>query len=235
MNWNEFWEKFPAKFKSDDFLRQVGKTFHGETISPQQLQAIIAEIILKTGLTSDDIVLDVCCGNGLLTSIIAKECSFVTGVDFSRPLIDIARGSFGRENIRYFCLSALDINPAILQLSAPYTKVYMYEALQHFREDQFPAVLDALLSVAAPNAVFLFASVPDIEKLWSFYDIQHKEEYIQRMNEGNDPLGTWWSKAYIAETCDLLGLRCSFLPQDPCLHTAHYRFDFVCGRKGQAG
>lgn len=231
MNWNAFWDQFPAKFEKDDFLRQVGKTFRGETISSRQLQTIIAEIRSKTGLTSDDIVLDVCCGNGLVTSAIAAECRSVTGVDFSKPLIDIAQSSFKRENIRYFCMSALDIQPGKIALSAPFTKVYMCEALQHFCEDEFPVLLEALLNVTVQSAVFLFASVPDIEKLWSFYDIQKKEEHIRRMNEGNDPLGTWWNKAYIAETCERYGLTCRFLPQDPCLHTAHYRFDFVCGRK----
>lgn len=211
----------------------MGKTYNGKTISDQQFDTIIAEIIAKTGLKSDDIVLDSCCGNGLITSVIAAKCRSVTGVDFSRPLINIARDSFSRENIRYFCFSVLDINSGNLQLSKPFTKVYMYEALQHFREDQLPPLLEALLSVADPAAVFLFASVPDIDKLWSFYDIQHKEEYIKRMNEGNDPLGTWWNKAYIAETCEQYGLNCSFLPQDKCLHTAYYRFDFVCSRKKQ--
>ncbi len=231
MNWYEFWNKFPEKFEKNDFLRQVGKTYKGNTISDQQFSAIINEIMTKTKINDDDTVLDVCCGNGLITSAIATRCRSVTGVDFSCPLINTARDSFSRTNIRYFCLSALDINPANLQMSNPYTKIYMYEALQHFQKEQFPFLLDALLSVSDTAALFLFASVPDIDRMWSFYDIQYQEEYINRMKQGNDPLGTWWNKAYIAEICEQHGLNCCFSPQDKCLHTEHYRFDFVCSKR----
>lgn len=90
MDWQNFWTNYPSQFTKDEFFKQVGKTFKGQTISNTQFNIIISEVINKIGLRSNDFVLDLCCGNGLITSAIAKECQYVVGVDYSEPLIKIA-------------------------------------------------------------------------------------------------------------------------------------------------
>jgi 2-polyprenyl-3-methyl-5-hydroxy-6-metoxy-1,4-benzoquinol methylase len=113
VRWKDFWNTYPNRFAHTEFLRQVSKTCHGHPITQEQIQIIIDDIIRKLHLQARDHVLDLCCGNGVITSAIAKHCALVRGVDFSKPLIKIAREYHRAPNIRYYCMSVLDITPAV--------------------------------------------------------------------------------------------------------------------------
>ena len=91
MDWKSYWNQFPNQFAKEEFLKQVGKTVQGHPISEAQVSTLISDFAQKLELVSDDLVLDLCCGNGLITSIIASKCKDILGVDFSAPLIEIAQ------------------------------------------------------------------------------------------------------------------------------------------------
>jgi cyclopropane fatty-acyl-phospholipid synthase-like methyltransferase len=157
---------------------------------------------------------------------VAKKCQQVVGVDYSAPLIEIARENFGAPNARYCCLSAMDITSKNLELTAPVTKIYMYEALQHFTEEQLAPLIERLLALSSESAVILFASITHQRKLSKFYNTPELQQtYRKNRQRGALGLGTWWKKSVIRQTCSLYNLRCEFLSQPEELHTAHYRFD----------
>jgi 2-polyprenyl-3-methyl-5-hydroxy-6-metoxy-1,4-benzoquinol methylase len=225
MQWKEFWDQFPAKFKDTDFLRQVGKTVGGQPISAEQFGRLIQDIHNALELDSQDRVLDLCCGNGVITSAVASSCASILGVDYSAPLIDVARKHNKPANAEYFCASVLDSGLKRVA-RGPYTKVYMYEALQHFKESDLPILLNLLRDVTSPRAIMLLASVPDADRLWDFYDTPERQaDYRKRMSENREAIGTWWKKEKISQIASEHGLDATFLAQNPILHTAHYRFD----------
>ena len=226
MQWEDHWNSFPLKFERSEFLRQVGKTFHGQPISAEQLELLVADTVQKLDIEASDQVLDLCCGNGLVTSSVAKKCRQVVGVDYSAPLIEIARENFGAPNVRYYCLSALDTTPEKLEVSAPFTKIYMYEALQHFTEEQLAPLIERLLALSGETPVILLASITHQRKLSKFYNTAELQQtYRRNRRAGALGLGTWWKQSVIRQTCSLYNMRCDFLPQPEKLHTAHYRFD----------
>ncbi len=224
--WEDFWNSFPNRFGRIEFLRQVGKTFHGQPVSDKQFDLLVSDIVHKLDIQSSDRVLDLCCGNGLVTYAIAGRCQQVVGVDFSSPLIEIAREYHGAANISYHCMSVLDMNPENLHQTASFAKIYMYEALQHFQAQQLATLLERLLAVSNEKTVILLASIPHQKKLGRFYDTPDKQrEYRKGKRNGALGLGTWWKQSTIRQVCSLYGFRCEFLPQPAELHTAHYRFD----------
>ena len=226
MKWKEHWDTYPNKFAKDEFLKQVGKTVQGQPITTVQLDILLSGLIQKLDLNQDDLVLDLCCGNGLITSAVAKECRSVIGIDFSRALIDIARKYHGDINTSYLNLSVLDITSENMQISQPFTKIYMYEALQYFQEDQLAQLLKILLAFSSEEVIILFASVPDESRLWEFYNtFERRCEYDLRKTNGIEAIGTWWKKEMILKVCGFYGLQCKFFRQPQSLHTAHYRFD----------
>ena len=87
MNWKDYWNTFPNQFAKEDFIKQVGKTVQGKPITNEQLDKIILDIVQKLELKSDDRVLDLCCGNGMITYGMAQNCQSIVSVDFSEPLI----------------------------------------------------------------------------------------------------------------------------------------------------
>jgi cyclopropane fatty-acyl-phospholipid synthase-like methyltransferase len=225
-SWKDFWDSFPNQFEEDEFLRQVGKTFQGQPISKEQVDVLVSDIVQKLNLKDDDEVLDLCCGNGLLTSKIAGKCRRITGVDFSPPLIAIANRYHRPLNTRYYCLSALDITAKGIEQSRPFTKIYMYEGLQHFQEEQLSHLIGRILALSNAETVILLASIPHRQKLSKYYYTpQQQREYRQIRRKGFLGLGTWWSQSKIRDICAAYNLRCEFLPQPLCTHTAHYRFD----------
>jgi 2-polyprenyl-3-methyl-5-hydroxy-6-metoxy-1,4-benzoquinol methylase len=213
-------------------MKQVGKTQGGQPISAERFAALLADCRLRLELAAGDRLLDVCCGNGLVTRELARACRAVVGVDFSAPLVAAARAHHAPENVRYFCLSALDLAGSEVAAAGPFDKILMYEALQHFRARDLRRLLDSLLGVGVPECRVLLASVPDLDRRWRFYATARRRlAHVFRRLAGRDALGTWWRRADIARVCRRLGLRCDFHEQSPCLHTAHYRFDALIQRE----
>ena len=102
----------------------------------------------------------------------------------------------------------------------------MYEALQHLKVPDLQRLLKALRMSASRKAPLLLASVPDKERLWEFYDTPARRgEYARRIREGTEAVGHWWTKTALSSAARECGYSCTFLQQNPFLHTAHYRFD----------
>jgi 2-polyprenyl-3-methyl-5-hydroxy-6-metoxy-1,4-benzoquinol methylase len=227
MRWKKVWAEFPASFEETEFYRQVGKTVLGKPISPEQFEAILADVSNALEMNKEVTLLDLCCGNGIITAKMAEKCARVVGVDYSEPLIRIARKYCQPQNTIYFQMSVLDkgIRTA-LDRNQPFTRILMYEALQHFDEADLSPILDTLRQLSTPDVVILLGSVPDKERLWNFYNTEERREiYRVAKSRNEEAIGTWWEKKNIVDVCNQKGFDVQFLEQNPILHTAHYRMD----------
>ena len=225
-NWEEHYNTTPLHIASDDFLRQVGKTVAGKTIDKSQFDFIIESIINNLDINEYDRVLDLCCGNGLITQKISAYCNEIMGVDFSKPLIDIAKTAHSSENCDYINKSILDLKSA--DFNFKFSKIYMYEALQHFTSNQFETIINIISELSQPNVKIYIGSIPNKEKIWKFYNsLARKLDYLKRKILNTEAIGTWWYSNMILEKCNATGLDCTILNQNPELYTGHYRFDVL--------
>jgi cyclopropane fatty-acyl-phospholipid synthase-like methyltransferase len=225
MNWKEYYTKRPSSFGETEFLKQVHKTVAGQPITQAQFAAQLSDIQNALGLRNNDFVLDLCCGNGIITTEMSKICEAIVGIDFSETLIQIANKYNKPENATYYCMSVLDIGIKSVA-EKPFTKIYMYEALQHFAEDDLPTLLARIVEVSSPSSVTFLGGIPDVDKLWNFYDTEERrEEYRIKKSKNQEAIGTWWEKNKLVELCKQNQFQCEVLPQNPELHSAHYRFD----------
>lgn len=225
MDWKQHFSKRPALFQETDFFRQVEKTVNGQPISLEQFSALLTDIFCGLNIQKDDAVLDLCCGNGIVTKEISRKCLSVIGIDFSEPLIKIAKKFNEPENVRYYCMSVLDEEVKKV-VNKPCNKILMYEGLQFFQKEELSAILDNVLSVSTPLPMIFIGGVPDLNKLWDFYNTEERrKDYHSRILKGNEAIGTWWDRKYINEIGVSKGFNIEFLKQNPLLHTAHYRFN----------
>jgi 2-polyprenyl-3-methyl-5-hydroxy-6-metoxy-1,4-benzoquinol methylase len=223
--WSQHWADFPKKFGEKEFLKQVGKSVGGKEIGREQFNALIESLITNLDVQKSDSVLDLCCGNGLITGKIAPLSREIVGIDQSECLINIAKQYNSATNSTYLCSSILDIESSNY---GKFSKIYMYEALQHFEDSQFVDILNLLGQVSAPNATILLASVPDKNLLWEFYNTdERRDDYYKRRAAGNEAIGTWWERSYLKKAAQDRGYTVGFLNQNSLLHTAHYRFDLL--------
>jgi cyclopropane fatty-acyl-phospholipid synthase-like methyltransferase len=225
-DWYLYWNEAPIVY-DDDFARQVGKTVNGHPMSSAQVDAMVDDVVERLAIDRRDRVLDLCCGNGLITRRCAARCREIIGVDFSAPLIRTASAHFSAENIRYVEADVRRL-PAWL-FDEPPTKIYMYEGLQHLGTSDLEGILASLRCSAARSAPILLASVPDRDRLWNFYDTPaRREEYHRRVAEGTEAIGQWWSRADLMALTERCGYSVEFTALNPALHGAHYRFDALC-------
>lgn len=225
MDWKDYFTQRPTLFNETEFLKQVHKTVSGQPITAAQFNAQISDIKNALEINNNDFVLDMCCGNGIITIEISKECHSIVGVDFSEPLINIAKKYNNPDNTSYYCMSVLDIELTEI-IKEPFTKIYMYEALQHFSKDDFQKIMKLIREISTPDALTFFGGIPDEDKIWDFYDTpERRQEYELRKSNNQDPIGTWWKKEDFMNTCLQNRFECEVLNQNPELHSAHYRFD----------
>ncbi|HUW94306.1 MAG TPA: class I SAM-dependent methyltransferase [Anaerolineae bacterium] len=226
--WKSFWDSYPRRAAEREYLRQVGKTVGGMEITREQFDTIVEDIENHLELTSSDVVLDLCCGNGLITRELARKCDQVVGVDFSRPLIEQARKITAEQNVRYISMDVKEIARVTSLVEGPFSKVLWYEALQFFDEREFRSILAALRDLTTGDVSILIGSVLDHDRKWRFFDtpkrrLQYAVKLVLLRREVG--LGKWWRRSEIERVCRQCGFACDFKDQSELLHTSHYRID----------
>lgn len=225
-DWRAYWNE-AAQLSDSDPLRQVGKTVGGVPV-PAPLVGTIASSIRSTlKLQRQDAVLELCCGNGLITFEIGKHCAEILAVDFSEPLIATARQRYARKNICYIVGDAAALSGEAVEQR--FDKIFMQEALQHFVLAQVNELLSRLTTSASRTAPLFLGSIPDADRLRNFYDTPERyRKYLEKVEAGTEPIGTWWRRGDLIALAKKHGYHATALQQDAALHTSHYRFDLLC-------
>ncbi len=213
--------------------------------------AKIAEDIMdKVHFESEDVVLDLCCGNAALAKIISKNCKEIHGVDHSERLIksaqkitaDISRlgspplglpevASEALEGVVQLHLSdAMNIDGLFKENC--FDVSYCYFSFQYFNKRKRELLLEKISRVTKQNGSIFLGDIPEKTRRWNFYKspLRFYKEKISRMlqfKEGECDLGWWIDPNEIAEWCDKRGLSASVLSQKANMPHAHYRFDVL--------
>jgi SAM-dependent methyltransferase len=232
--WRSYW-RGKTKLDSADLdtsLSQVGKTTLGKPVAPEQVQLIVDRIRDALMLTPSDRVVDLGCGNGLLTVRVANLVKAVQGFDISPSLIASAQEFHGAGNCSYL-VSDIVGEAWVPQLPPDVRKFYTYEVLQHLSTGEFTSLLTTLRRSRPEGFLLLAASVPDRSRLRAFYDTPERYALYERnVALGEEQIGHWWGRDELQEACSSLKLTCRFMEQDRKLYTAHYRFDVLISSDG---
>lgn len=227
-NWRYFWQNYrDIEIKTqDDLLFQVGKTVKGKVISQEQLNNDLNEIKSNLNLNKSDILLDLCCGNGVLSLQLSKSVDKIIGLDFSETYIQNAKTYSQSENIEYFSVDILD-DYKLKKVCDTYniTKVLMNDCLAYFKPNTLEATLKTLSEF---NIEILLSSILDKKRKWQFYNtLIRKWAYVKDVLffNNNSGLGYWWKKAQIKEIAKRNNFSCEFYSHHKDNHTAHYRFN----------
>jgi len=222
----KYWNTFPGQIDESDFLRQVGRTVNGKPISRSSINLIVKDILFKLDIKITDCLLDLCCGNGLITAQLASHCNHITGVDFSAQLIRIANRHFVRENIIYETADVRELPDKLRRF--PFTKILMNACIQHFEVNETRLVFESLQNSASSGAPILLTSIPDKLRLWDFYNTpERRAEYHLRIKDNTEAIGTWWTQQEFSALATSFGYTTQFFQQSSDLDTAHYRFDVL--------
>lgn len=231
--WFEFYKNYRnIRINSeDDLLFQVGKTVSSKAIDDNQFNIIIEEIIKELQITPEDNILDLCCGNGLLTKYIAKKAGFIFGIDFSDTMLINANKYNAGDNIEYLFHDVKKINELTKVIkSKRINKVIIYDALAYFRKQELIDILESLNKSLVCKHSILLGSVLFKEKKWNFYNtFNRKLNYLinHRILGKNKGLGKWWQYNELQSIVNQFNYKMKIISQDPKIYTAHYRVDVL--------
>lgn len=234
-DWHTFWgsyRKVEARSEDDLFI-QVGKTIDKKPIPKGMFDEMITSIRRRLALSTDDILLDLCCGNGLVTYELGPFVGSATAVDFSEHLISAARRHKSRVNITYRVADVSAPLDVLMDGATKPTKLLMNDSLAYFGPLDLTRILENVLDhVRSNDFIFLLTGIPNTALKWNFYDTPERRAHHAQnqlvLDNVNDGLGRWWRPDEIEAVCHAAGLSVSITDQPAQL--SNYRMDALIRR-----
>lgn len=212
----------------DAYWQQVRRTVNGEPVDEAQIIMIVNSITSALSLKREDVVLDLACGNGALSSYLFDKCAGLVGVDISPYLIEVARKDFAQPPNYRFERDDMVSYTMHVQETAGFTKALIYGAFQCIAPDDAILVLRAL-SERFPSLTKVFiGNVPDKTRHNRFY-----RDRVPTEAELSDPearLGVWYLPEEFEEIARRTGWLASFSYMPANFYASHYRFDVTLER-----
>lgn len=217
MNWEQFWDNVASA--SHDEVAQVQRK---DLDSVRQTADYIIE---KQQLSPQDHVLDVCCGNGLVTALVAEHCAEITGVDISSKQIEQAQTTY--PHLHFLQCSADRIRTVLPEKK--FDKIYLQFSFQYLtKKGEGERAIAEMLQVLKPGGMIFIGDIPDYDRLWTFYNTFWKRFYLLTDTlRGRSKLGKFWHKKDMDAICQQLHCKGNSLAQPSHLPYAHYRFDYL--------
>lgn len=223
MNWRRFWDRIAAEADPHD---QVGRTGGLVPINEVLIQRMTSRMAGLLDLQPTDHLLDLCCGNGLITRALACRCQQTLGIDLAPAQIKQAQRGPECPGLTFRTgdvtrLAALDLPPC--------DKINLHFSFQYLdRPGQGHLALKGMQRLLRPGGRILLGDVPDRDRLRVFYPRRRDRlRYFLRLTLGRSLMGKFWSEAEIRRLAQPLGLHVERLHQPPDFPYAHYRSDYL--------
>jgi ubiquinone/menaquinone biosynthesis C-methylase UbiE len=191
-------------------------------VDPETVELLARELVGLLGLRRDDRLLDLCCGNGVLTFRLAEHTSSALGLDLSPALVENARAR-RRENLQFAVGDVRDLEVA----DGSFDRILLYAALQYFDEAETVSLLGRSRRWLASGGTLLLGDVPDLRRRWAFFDTaDRRAAYFHGLAAGEPVIGTWFDPDWVRHAGSFAGFESvEILAQHPRLPYAHFRFD----------
>jgi cyclopropane fatty-acyl-phospholipid synthase-like methyltransferase len=218
-DWSTYWENSSRRANSH---AQVGRTLKGEPISDEQFKTIIVDVEEALELHLGDRLLDLCCGNGMITEHLAGYCASVTAVDMVPKFITDLKSR--NSSITALCA---DIRQGISTLNpGQFDKVLIYFSLQYFTQGEVLRLLSDIHAWLKPGGILLAGDIPDVTKIWKFFNsAERKQAYFNALQHDMPIIGTWFNPSWLVAAAEAVGFKAGIRVQPSGLPNSHYRFD----------
>ncbi|MBG0790490.1 MAG: class I SAM-dependent methyltransferase [Desulfovibrionaceae bacterium] len=225
---NEMYDELVRNCAPDDFWGQVKRTVGGKPVSEEQIEMIVAAVVEATDLKPEDCMLDLCCGNGALSTRVFSHCAQGHGVDFSEQLINVAREHFEDAPRETYQLS--DVVEFLRAFPDPkrFTKAFCYGSFQYLPQAMAKAFLAELKQRFVSVSRVCIGNLPDKERMNDFF---REGAYVDGIEDQYDSaIGIWRTRQEFFELAAAAGWHTEFRTLPESYHASHYRYDAVLSR-----
>ena len=222
--WIDFWKDYSADISNKGEQTQVLRTFNKKPIDKATWEFTLKTIQAPLNLVASDDVLELCCGNGLISQYISSKVKSVMSVDVSKELIDELRS----KNIGNIHAVSSDIRTLEVE-DNKFDKIIIYAGIQYLDHSETIVLIKNIFSWLKPNGIVLLGDIPDSAKLWEFYNSDERESvFFDHCENNTDVVGTWFEKAFFEKLSKYAKFAsCRVLEQNDKLIYSSFRYDFV--------
>jgi SAM-dependent methyltransferase len=220
-----FYKEYPKTCAPDDFWGQVKRTVNGVPVSQDQIDMIVDAVVSELELSKEDCLLDLCCGNGALSTLLFEYCSGGLGVDFSEHLISVANNNFSAPPSKDYILQ--DVVEFCENPITPhkFSKLVCYGSFSYIEQDKAVKLLH-LLKSNFPNLRRIFiGNCPDKVLLPDFFAKREAVPGIE--NNPDSPIGVWRTQAEFISLAKRCGWEAAIHKMPVQYYSSHYRYDVV--------
>jgi hypothetical protein len=222
----------PKTCAPDDFWGQVRRTVNGKPISREQLAMIFAMIREGLGFRRDDVLLDICCGNGALGKNFFDEIKSYLGVDLSPCLIEIAEKNFVRRPTHTFHCREFKAFCETEEAPARFTKALWYGAFAYFSRPDVAAILRLLCDRFSGIRALFIGAVPDKDKAEDFLKDRAGGGELD-LDDHTSAIGRWYARHELLQLLEESGWHGRVESMPESFYQSHYRFNVVCTRRDE--
>lgn len=235
-NYHDFFNAYRiSPIKSDnDLINQVGWSVQNKPIEKKLILEIVDKISNKLGLAKNDRVLDLCCGNGLLTFELVSKVNSITGIDFSKAYIDNANKYKHHPNISFHLGSVIHFNDLvpssrINELKSGNLKILMSNSLGYFDKESLLSLLTNLDN-SFDHFKFYLTGIPNYEQRKMVFPklkdqiIFHLKDRLLQKTKG---IGHFWKERELAAIVHKFGFLSEFDFDFKIIPGQSYRFNML--------
>lgn len=225
--WKQYWNTADI-LKSPLLQVQVGRTVSGEPIGEELWNETCAHALNLLQVDMGSRVLELCCGNGLLTLPVAQSAGHVVAIDVSLPMIETLKNQIEKNHIRNIVPLCGDVLQTRFS-KGQFTHVFMYFALQHFSERETVLLFENIHDCLNDGGRFFIGDIPDAGRKWRFISTDKYERmYFDSIKTNTPAIGTWFEGCFLEKLAAYTGFTISTVLQQPENQiNSHYRFDFI--------
>lgn len=221
--WINFWNTYTKNSKEQDEHSQVLRTLNKEPISDDIWKFTLTTIEKAIEPKKDDDLLELCCGNGLISRHLSSKVKNITSIDISIELINtINTNQYPNIKVKdsdIRCLSYEDKS---------FDKIIIYAGIQYLTHSETIKLFEQIYAWLKPGGIFFLGDIPDKKKLWEFYNTLEREAvYFNNAKEEIDVVGTWFEKDFFKKLSNFIGFSTAeVIEQDKKLIYSNFRYDF---------
>lgn len=216
--WKNFWNENPIIHKENP-QQQVGRTINGKPISDELWKQTLMFLAHQLQLNSQDILLDIAAGSGMISIPFSQQVKEVVALDISEKLLE----NIHEKNIQTLVADAREV---VFQ-PEKFTKVILYFALQHFSWEECVQLFKNIYHFTAKNGIVYIGDIPNINQLFDFHNTNDwKNAYFMSLENNQPIIGTWFTEDFLLNLAKFCGFSSAeIITQPKEFINAHYRFD----------
>lgn len=221
--WSDFWLNYNVS-ENKDLQSQVFRTRNNLPISNDQWVETLIDVRKKLELKSDDLLLDLCCGNGVFAAEFSQSVGSIHAIDINNKLIE----TLNSMKLLNVTTQTSNIND-VQYIKDSYSKILWYAGIQYLDYSSVVDLAFKLGQALKKDGILLIGDIPDSDKLWNYFNTPERQEaYFAGIKTNSPIIGTWFEKSWIYNLFKQAGFRDIHTnDQSNNLIYSDFRFDLI--------